>query len=73
MNVLTHPLFVKLAAHNALTVAEFCGAMAILVRANLSFDIRFEPSTGRTQPTLKLVVFFSNTRQIGFEVKLFHP
>lgn len=72
-NILANPVFAKLAQNNALTVAEFCAAVALLVRTNISFNMVFKPSTGRTQPIMRLTIFFSNTRQTGYQVQLFHP
>ncbi|SHH68408.1 hypothetical protein SAMN02745135_01660 [Caloranaerobacter azorensis DSM 13643] len=66
LNILSTGVFKKILDCDVIEIAQLNAAIALLIKANIDFDVSFTSGTRRSSPTATLTIYINPTARIRF-------
>lgn len=70
MSLLATDTFIKLLGSSNIKVVELNAAIALLIKANLDFDLLFTSGTRRSNPQAILTIHINSSTNVDFNITL---
>ncbi|WP_427340343.1 hypothetical protein [Caloranaerobacter sp. DY30410] len=66
LNILSTGVFKKILDCDVIEIAQLNAVIALLIKANIDFDVSFTSGTRRSSPTATLTIYINPTARIRF-------